>query len=71
MFKRLFVAHPASVGESYLEHLVHALRFACSMLLGAIACFVHAIFPWMFESTGSGIITRLHARMVLNRSRIR
>lgn len=71
MFKRLFVDHPASVGENYSEHLVHALGFARSMLLGAIACFVHAIFPWMFKSTGSSIITRLHDRMVVNRSRSR
>ena len=71
MFKRLFVDHPASVGESYVEHLVSALGFACSMFLGAIACFVHALCPWLFKSTGSAIIARLHALMITNRSRIR
>lgn len=69
MIKRLFVVHPASVGESYVQHLLHALGFAGAMLLGALACFVHAIFPSMFERTGSAIIARLHARIVINRSR--
>lgn len=71
MFKRLFAAHPASVGETYGEHFVHALGFAGAMFLAAIACFVHALLPWMFERTGSRIITRLHDRMVENRSRLR
>ncbi|MEE8545441.1 MAG: DUF6356 family protein, partial [Alphaproteobacteria bacterium] len=33
-----FTEHPASVGESYLEHLAMALSFAVPMMLGALAC---------------------------------
>ena len=67
--KTIFTAHPASVDETYGEHLVMASGFGWKMLLGALACFVHALLPFCFEKTGSGIITGLHDRMVVNRNR--
>jgi hypothetical protein len=67
VIKRLFIAHPASVGESYGEHFRHALAFSGAMFLGAFACLVHAVIPSMFARTGSGIIARLYDRMVVNR----
>jgi len=70
MFKRFFVAHPSSVGESYGEHLFNALCFAGAMLIGAAACLVHAIFPSIFVNTGSSIIKKLHDRMIVNRAKI-
>ncbi|BAI98788.1 type 1 capsular polysaccharide biosynthesis protein J [Sphingobium sp. TA15] len=69
MIKRLFIAHPASVGETYGQHFAHALSFSAAMFVGAMACLVHALIPSMFKKTGSGIITRLHDRMVVNRAR--
>ena len=68
MFTRLFVEHPRSVGESYLEHQRHALGFGFSLLLASLACFVHAIVPGLCVRTGSTAITRLHDRMVKNRT---
>lgn len=68
MFTRLFLEHPRSVGESYLEHQRHALGFGFSLFLASLACFVHAIVPGMCVRTGSTAITRLHERMVTNRT---
>ena len=45
MFRRLFQAHPASVGETYLEHMVHAAYFGSRMLLAGLACLIHALIP--------------------------
>lgn len=67
--RRLFTEHPSSVGETYLEHLCAATGFAITMVLGGIACFLHALFPFAFVRTGSECITRLHERMVLKRNR--
>jgi len=66
---RLFTEHPAAIGESYLQHLRHACGFAALMLTGGGACLVHAIFPFLCQKTGSAAITRLHQRMVVNRTR--
>ena len=68
--KRLFVDHPASVGETYTQHFGQAMSFSAAMLGGAICCAVHAVLPFAFEKTGSRIITGLHERMVRNRSRL-
>ena len=50
-----FTAHPASVGESYFQHMQFACRFGSIMLLGGIAAVVHAVFPFLFVTTASRI----------------
>ncbi|MEJ0035158.1 MAG: DUF6356 family protein [Gammaproteobacteria bacterium] len=66
--RRLFTEHPASVGETYLEHLCTAIGFSSRMLLGGVACFFHALLPFAFRRTGSECIQQLHDRMVMNRN---
>jgi hypothetical protein len=67
---KLFNDHPASVGESYGEHLVHATGFGLRMMIGGLACIVHGLLPFLFVRTGSQQITTLHSRMVTNRSKL-
>lgn len=67
--KRLFCEHPASVGETYFQHLGSAISFSVSMFAGALCCLIHAVFPFAFQRTGSAIIGDLHDRMIANRAR--
>jgi hypothetical protein len=67
LWKKIFVDHPNSVNESYFEHLCSALYFSSLMILGGIASLIHSLVPLSFVKTGSGIITHLYDRMVLNR----
>ena len=67
--RRLFTEHPASVGETYFQHLCAATGFAVRMFAGAIACFIHALLPFTFQYTGSNCISCLYERMVTNRRR--
>jgi len=64
-----FTEHPASVGESYLEHMGVAFSFGGRMLAAGVACLLHGIFPFLFTRTGSRTITELHERMVEKRVR--
>ena len=64
-----FTEHPASVGESYWQHLGVALSFSLSLFAAAFACLVHAFLPFAFERTGSQAINGLHDRMGRNRDR--
>lgn len=66
----LFLEHPASVGETYTQHMRHAASFSGWMAVGALCCLVHSVLPFMFERTGSRIIERLHDRMVVNRTKL-
>ena len=67
---KYFSRHLDSVGESYFQHARHAFGFAAGMFLGSLACLAHAVFPFLFERTGSDVIRRLHDRMVVNRPRL-
>jgi hypothetical protein len=67
--RRMFSDHPASVGETYFEHMGQAFRFSAAMAVAAIACFLHGFLPFAFTRTGSRTIADLHDRMVANRSR--
>jgi flagellar biosynthesis component FlhA len=64
---RAFTEHPASVGESYTQHCVCAAGFGARMVLGGIACMIHAVLPFMFVRTGSRTIAELNERMILSR----
>jgi len=64
-----FTDHPATVGETYWQHLASAWGFSWRMMLASLACLVHALLPFLFEKTGSRAITQLHDRMVVNRHR--
>ena len=63
-----FTEHPSTVGESYFQHLFAALGFSLRMMLGGLACMVHAFFPFLCIKTGSKCIDELHEKMVTNRS---
>ena len=51
--KQAFTDHPASVGETYFEHLIHASGFGVRMVLGGFACVLHGLLPFLFVKTGS------------------
>jgi Family of unknown function (DUF6356) len=46
-----FTAHPASVGETYWQHLRFALRFGARMTAGGLAALMHAFLPFVFTTT--------------------
>jgi hypothetical protein len=60
---RVFLEHPASVNESYFQHMRFALGFAGRLALAAGAALVHALIPALCETTASGIVRKLHARL--------
>ena len=64
MIKHLFLSHPRSVGESYPEHAVTAFRFGGTMVMGGVACMIHALVPALFQRSASDRVKRLYAQMI-------
>ncbi len=60
----IFTAHPHSVGETYLQHMRFALKFGSRMIVGGCACIIHAIFPFLFQTTGSRMIHYLQENFI-------
>ncbi len=58
-----FTSHPATVGETYLEHSLFAARFSIKLLAAGLAALVHAILPFAFEHTAGNMIRSLHRDM--------
>lgn len=65
---RWFTAHPATVGETYTEHLGMASSFGCRMVVAGVACMLHGLLPFLFVRTGSRTVAELHEQMIAGRS---
>ena len=70
MIFKAFTKHPASVGETYSQHLRQASGFGGRLIVAGFACLLHGIFPFLFIKTGSKQVVKLHDKMVTNRSNI-
>ena len=68
MLRRLFLDHPASVGESYAEHFGVAARTGGALIAAGAAALVHAVLPCAFKTTGSRTIVRLHREIAEKRA---
>jgi len=58
-----FTAHPHAVGETYAEHAHTAASFGLEMIGAGLACLVHALLPWAYQTTASRRVRALYARM--------
>jgi Family of unknown function (DUF6356) len=58
-----FTRHPDALGETYLQHLWHALSYSGRMFLAGGAALVHALLPFLFEKTASNMIKTMYAEM--------
>ena len=66
--ERVFLEHPRSVNESYLQHFGVAFGFAVRLFGAGCAALVHAFVPCLFEKTASNEIRRL-AEKIENRGK--
>lgn len=64
---RIFAAHPASVGETYTEHLAAAARLGIGLIAAGLACLLHALVPAAFEDRASRAVARLHRELAERR----
>jgi hypothetical protein len=65
---KAFTQHPDAVGETYLEHLAQAWRFAGLLAAAAVACLLHGLLPFAFQTSGSRRVRDLHERMAARRT---
>lgn len=59
----IFLDHPATVNETYFQHMRFAFGFAFWLGTAALAALVHAVIPALCETTASRILKRLTARI--------
>jgi Family of unknown function (DUF6356) len=65
----VFLKHPHSIGETYVEHMTAAAQFGAVMIAAGIACIIHAIVPALYPRTASNAVAALYAQMTRRRPR--
>ena len=63
ILQRLILRHCREQDEGYLEHARFAGAVGSRMVLGGLACLVHAALPCAFTTTGSRTVRELSARL--------
>ena len=66
---RVFLAHPRTVDETYLQHCGFAARIGSRLLLAGMAAMVHAIVPCLCETTASRIVLAMNSDIVARRAK--
>ena len=59
----IFTRHPASVGQTWVQHGRFALSVSWTLTLAALAAVVHAVVPALCETTASRAVDRVHAQL--------
>jgi hypothetical protein len=60
MLGRLFVDHPRSLGLSWLDHGLGALKIGGKLIGAGLAAIVHALVPGLFTDTAGRIVTETY-----------
>ena len=55
----IFTQHPKETGDSYLQHLLMALKYSFTLFLLFLTAFIHSIFPFIFKNTTSSKIIKM------------
>lgn len=58
---RHFLEHPATVNETYFEHMAFALRFFRKLFVASGAALIHAFVPSMCKTTASRAVREMFA----------
>ena len=52
---KLFTDHPASVGETYMQHCIAAASLSLKLSMASLAQLVHAVFPFVCPPLGTDV----------------
>ena len=56
----IFTKHPKDIGETYIRHCFQAWRYSFTFLFLFVIAFIHAIFPFLFQTTVSNVLRELN-----------
>ena len=56
----IFTKHPNNIGETYIRHCLQALRYSFTFLFLFVITLIHAIFPFLFQTTVSDVLRELN-----------
>ena len=58
--KMSLVKHPNKNGMTYFKHMYYSLKFAIMLLIASVQAVIHAILPFLFETSTSDLIRNIN-----------
>ena len=58
-----FNAHPNDYDQTYLQHMSDAMEYGMTSCISGAVFMTHAVFPFLFEKTGSDMINNLNSKI--------
>ena len=62
-FHNFLTAHIVAIDKTHGQNFLNAGYYLVMLLTAAICTLIHTILPFLFESTSSRIILKLHGKM--------
>ncbi len=62
-FHNFLTTHMVAIDKTHSQNFLNAGYYFVMLLTAAICTLIHTIFPFLFESTSSRIILKLHGKM--------
>ena len=62
-FHNFLTAHIVAIDKTHSQNFLNAGYYFVMLLIAAICTLIHTILPFLFESTSSWIILKLHGKM--------
>lgn len=62
-FFKLFNTHPNKSDMSYFRHMLLSLKFSIMLFIASIKAFLHALFPFMFETSTSDVVAKINKKL--------
>ena len=62
-FHNFLTTHMVAIDKTHGQNFLNAGYYFVMLLTAAICTLIHTIFPFLFESTSSRIILKLHGKM--------
>lgn len=62
----LFTLHPQENGVSYLQHMIVSLNLCLAFAIASVQAFIHAFFPFIFETSSTDTVTYVKEMMKHN-----
>jgi hypothetical protein len=54
--------HLKLVHENYFKHMIEAWLIVITFITAGLICFIHSIFPFLFQTTASTMVKNIIAR---------
>lgn len=55
--------HLKLVNENYFKHMMEAWLVSISFIIAGLICFIHSVFPFIFQTTASNMV-----KSIINRT---